>query len=438
MNDTLPAPLAGSPSIDLAPASVGNMALLVQLRWVAVIGQLFAIWLTASVLKVTLPMAPLVAVPILLALVNLATMVLGRSRRGYSYLELLGALMLDVQALSWQLYFTGGATNPFIFLFLVQIVIAAILLHPRWSWIVGLVACADVAFLTFNFHPLILPDQIAGWHFQLYMLGNLVCFVMIAALLVVFVVRMDANHRASSAALAALRQQAAEEHHIIRMGLLASGAAHELGTPMASMSVILGDWARHPTILADAEMAEDVSVMQTELKRCKGIVSGILMSAGEVRGENPEVTSVRRFLRAIVADWQARTSAPICLIDEFGQDVDIVSDPALRQVIGNVVDNALEVSPGGIEVAAQRRQDSLILDVGDTGPGFTPEMIAGFGRPYTSTKGRDGGGLGLFLVVNVLRKLGGRVDVANLPEGGALVRLTIPLSALVFQGNGKA
>ncbi|NBC36200.1 sensor histidine kinase [Novosphingobium sp. FSY-8] len=408
------------------------MALLVQLRWLAVVGQLLAIAVVSSIPGVRLPLTQLLIVPFLLALVNLATLVLGRNRQGYSYLELLGALMIDVEALSWQLFFTGGITNPFIFLFLVQIVIGAVLLHPRWSWIVALAAAADVTFLTFNFRPLGLPPGSAE---SLLLMGHLACFLLIAALLVIFVVRMDANHRASDALLAALRQQAAEEHHIIRMGLLASGAAHELGTPMASMSVILGDWARHKAIKADADLADDVTVMQTELQRCKRIVSGILMSAGEIRGENPEVTTLRGFLRDIVADWQARTSAPICLIDEFGPDVQIVSDPALRQVIGNVVDNALEVSPTGIEFSAQRRADALVLDVIDHGPGFSPEMIGGFGRPYMSTKGRDGGGLGLFLVVNVLRKLGGRVDVANLPEGGALVRLTIPLSALVFQGK---
>jgi two-component system sensor histidine kinase RegB len=422
----------------MAPASSGNMGLLVQLRWLAVVGQLFAIWLASQVIGIHLPVPQLIAMPVLLCGINLATMALNTRRRGYSYVELLAALMTDVEALTWQLYHTGGATNPFVFLFLMQIVIASILLPARWSWIVAVVACVDVAYLTFHFQPLRLPGAIAGAQFQLYLVGSLVCFVMIAALLVVFVVRMDANHRASDSALSELRQQAAEERHIIRMGLLASGAAHELGTPMASMSVILGDWARHPAIAADAELAEDVAAMQAELQRCKGIVSGILMSAGEVRGENPELSSVRGFLREIVADWQARAGATICMIDAFGPDVEIISDPALRQVIGNIVDNALEVSPQSIDIAAQRRSEALVLDVIDKGPGFSPDMLANFGRPYNSTKGRDGGGLGIFLVVNVLRKLGGRVEAMNLPEGGALVRLTIPLAALTYDSQQYA
>lgn len=439
LSETAPVQQAnsGQPLIEpeLAPASFGNMALLVQLRWVAVAGQLATIGLVRLGLGVPLPMAQLVGVPLLLALMNLATWGLGRKRSGYSYLELLGALMLDVEALSWQLYFTGGATNPFIFLFLVQIMIGAILLPARWSGIVALIACCDVAFLTFNFRPLELPADLPMDHFQLYLVGSLACFVLIAMLLVYFVVRMDLNQRASTAALAALRQQAAEEQHIIRMGLLASGAAHELSTPMASVSVILGDLARHQAVRADPELADDVATMQTELARCKRIVSGILMSAGEVRGENPEITSVREFIAAIVADWQTRTQAPIHFQDHFGPDLAIIADPALRQIIGNVVDNAQEISPAGIAVTMRRAQEALVLDVADQGPGFTAEMLDLYGRPYMSTKGRDGGGLGLFLVVNVLRQLGGQVAVANQPQGGALVRMIIPLAALALRAT---
>jgi two-component system sensor histidine kinase RegB len=254
-------------------------------------------------------MAELVAVPALLALMNVGTWAYGRQRAGYSYLELLGALMLDVEALSWQLYFTGGATNPFIFLFLVQIMLGAIFactveLDCRAG---GLLRCrvSDL-----DYRPLELPPAYAGEHFRLYLLGSLACFVLIAAILVYFVVRMDRNQRASSAALAALRQQAAEENHIVRLGLLASGAAHELGTPMASMSVILGDWAREKTIAGDPDLSADVADMQAELKRCKAILSGILMAAGEVRGENPSVTTARGFLCEIVEDWRARSPFP--------------------------------------------------------------------------------------------------------------------------------
>lgn len=417
------------------PASARNMALLVQLRWMAVFGQLATIWVARQLFDIVLPLPQLIAVPVLLAMINLSTMVIGREREGYTYLELLGALMLDVLALAWQLYFTGGTGNPFAFLFLLQIVIGAILLPPSWSWIVAAAASLAYSVLTLAARPLALPPRHAGHPMQIYLFGSVVCFLLIAALLVFFVIRIDRNRRQSDAALAALRQQAAEEHHIVRMGLLASGAAHELGTPMATMSVLVGDWQKHPAIRSNPDLREELAEMNAELLRCKSIVSGILLSAGEARGENPSVTSLSAFLASIASEWTSRTDGAFRWAAAPDEDRPIISDPALRQVIGNVIDNAVEISPSFVELRSRIEKDMLLLDVIDRGPGFSPEMMETFGRPYSSTKGRAGGGLGLFLVVNVLRKLGGKVEVSNMNEGGAMVRLSIPLSALACEDD---
>ena len=121
-----------------------------------------------------------------------------------------------------------------------------------------------------------------------------------------------------------------------------------------------------------------------------------------------------------------------------GEDVAIVSDVALKQVIFNVLDNAYEVSRDWVELVAEREGDNLVLSISDRGPGFTPEMLAQLGKPYHSSKGRAGGGLGLFLVVNVVRKLGGTVTAENHRKRGATVRLTLPLATLAIGGNFDA
>ncbi len=411
-------------------ASARNMALLVQLRWIAVVGQLVTIWFASHELGIALPLPQLVAIPTLLALVNVATHVMGPEREGFSYVELIGALMLDVGALTWQLYLTGGTTNPFTFLFLLQIVIGAILLPPNWSWVIAAISVLCVALLAWVQVPLALPPALQSDPLRLYLAGSYLCFFLIAVLLVFFVISIDRNRRQSDAALAQLRQRAAEEDHIVRMGLLASGAAHELGTPMATMSVLVRDWFAHPAIVTAPDLVEELHEMETELARCKAIVSGILMSAGEARGENPVVTTANTFVRDFASEWNERSNGAVTLINNIAQDVPIVSDPALRQVIGNVIDNALEVSPHHVAVIADIENDMLVLTFRDRGPGFSNDMLARIGRPYASTKGRPGGGLGLFLVFNVVRKLGGEVAVRNNADGGAHVRLTIPVKAM--------
>ena len=217
----------------------------------------------------------------------------------------------------------------------------------------------------------------------------------------------------------------------MRMGLLASGAAHELGTPLSTLSVLIGDWKGAPRLAGDADLQEDLADMDVAVQRCKAIVSGILMSAGEARGEAPQLTTMRAFLTEIVEDSRAgRLPGTVEYNDRFGADVGIVSDPALRQVIMNVVDNAAEVSPEWIGISVSRDGDMAVIEIADHGPGFSDEMLENFGQPYRSSKGRPGGGLGLFLLVNVARKLGGGASVANRDSGGALVRIVLPISAI--------
>ena len=412
-----------------------NMVLLVQLRWLAVAGQLATILVVQFGMGVVLPLRAMVLVLAALVVVNLASLSLLQQRRTITNSELLVALLLDVAALTTQLYLSGGATNPFVSLFLLQVVLGAILLG-RWStWALVVVTCGAFALLMRRFRPLDLPISLASDPFGLHIVGSLACFALVAVLLVLFVTRISGNLRARDAYVADMRQRAADQDHILQIGLLASGAAHELGTPLASLAVILGDWRRMPRLAGDAELAQDMAEMQAEVERCKAIVTGILMSAGEARGEAPEITSVHGFFADLVDYWRARGTTPLAYDNVFGVDVPIVSDTALKQVICNVLDNAAEVSPHGIGLVVERDGDAIRLCVRDSGPGFAPDMLANLGKPYQSTKQRPGGGLGLFLVVNVMRKLGGSVAARNLDDGGAEVTLRLPLASLALEAE---
>jgi two-component system sensor histidine kinase RegB len=431
------APPASAPEV--TDAVRRNMALLIQLRWLAVGGQLLTILVVHGPLEITLPLAPLLAAISLLIVINLVTQyILQRDVAGLEY-ALFAALMFDIAALTWQLHFTGGLANPFAALFLLQVVIGAMLLRPSASWTMVAATLFALAVLAADSVPLHLPPDLQDDEFGLYLQGSFVCFGLIAVLLVAFVTRIARNLRERDSALAAIRQRAAEEDHIVRMGLLASGAAHELGTPLATLSVLVNDFRAMPELKAVKDLDADLADMETAVRRCKTIVSGILMSAGEARGEAPERTTMRAFLTGIAEEWrEARGLAALEFHDRFGQDVAIVSDPALRQVIGNVIDNAIDVSPEWVSIEAARDGDALALSIVDRGPGFPDEILEGLGQPYRSTKGRPGGGLGLFLLVNVMRKMGGEVRAGNRDGGGAKVTMTLPLSAIAYPAGSRA
>ncbi|MEJ8812621.1 ATP-binding protein [Variovorax ureilyticus] len=415
-----------------------NMQQLIQLRWIAVVGQVATILVVHFGFGIRLPLDQMLAVLAGLAAFNAASQLRWRIPRDVTNTELFIALLVDVGMLTAQLYLSGGAANPFVFLYLLQVIIAAVLLESWSTWTMVGVTIACFAGLALFSEPLPLSTDPGQGLFRPYVVGMLICFALVAALLVVFITRISRILRGRDARLADLRQRAAEEEHIVRMGLLASGAAHELGTPLATLAVILGDWRHLPHFTSDPELLEEVIEMEAQVKRCKTILSGILLSAGEARGENSEETTVSTFLDDLVEEWRTtRAANSFAYENRFGHDLPMVSDSALKQMICNVLDNALEASPQWVGLTAAHDGDALTLTVSDVGPGFAPEMLAQFGKPYQSSKGRPGGGLGLFLVVNVARTLGGSVTARNRPEGGAVVTLTLPLAAITLEEDDE-
>jgi two-component system sensor histidine kinase RegB len=410
-----------------------NMRQLIQLRWIAVIGQVITIGVVHFGFDIRLPLREMSVVLICLVF-NIASMLRWRAHTEVTNGELVFALLVDVATLTAQLYLSGGATNPFSFLYLLQVILGAVLLRAWSEWTIVAITGACFIGLTHFYRPLALPANYYGMLFGPYIEGTLICFALNASLLVIFITRINRNLRARDARLADMRERAAEEEHIVRMGLLASGAAHELGTPLSTVSVILGDWRRMPAIAADSQLLEEIDEMQAQVQRCKSIVSGILLSAGEARGDSPVETTIRTFLDDVVKEWrETRPVERFTYENRFGEDISIVSDSAIKQMIHNVLDNALEASPKWVGLDVAREGDELKLTITDEGPGFPPEMLALLGKPYQSSKGRPGAGLGLFLVSNVARTLHGSVSAHNRPEGGAIVTLTLPLESITLE-----
>jgi two-component system sensor histidine kinase RegB len=406
-------------------AVVENMRLLIQLRWIAVAGQVLAIVAAHFLLEVKLPLAAMLSVAGLLALGNLIFTVTLRERWVVPG-ELFLALLLDMAALSAQLYLSGGVNNPFVSLYLLQIVLGAVLLPASRAWALVGVSIAAFAVLAVHHLPLNYPPILTDGY-NLGLLGEEIAFVMVAVLLVLFMTRISRNLRARDAYVAELRQKAAEEDSIVRMGLFASGAAHELGTPLSSLSVLVGDWQRTADQVPDPHFREELEDARRAVERCREIVSDILDTSGLPRGEAMASLAAEKVLEGLVADWSAlHEQVPLDASFDHVRGARIPGEPALRQALWSLLENAGEASPNGILMRAEVEGEQLVVHVLDDGPGFTSEQIASLGQALRSAKG-PGHGLGLFLAASVARRLGGSLDAGNRPGGGASVRLALPL-----------
>ncbi|HEU0045253.1 ATP-binding protein [Sphingomonas sp.] len=420
--------LSGGPTLSSAEHN-DNMRQLIQLRWLAVAGQCATVLVCAYLLHIPLPVTAMLAVIAAAAVVNLLSAPLLR-RHQVRQGELLLALLFDVGTLTLQLYLSGGASNPFVALFLLQVVLGAILLERWASWVIVGVTGVSYAGLIAWYLPLRYPPNLLSEVGGLRLLGSWLCFAMVGVLLVLFVTRIIRNLRVRDARVAELRARAAQEDHLVRLGLFASGAAHELGTPLATLSVILSDWRREPALAADPALAAEIAEMQAEVQRCKAIVTDVLHSVGELREDAPDRVAAAGFLAETVAAWRAlHPTARLSHENALDDRLAIAADPALRQAIWNVLDNAAEVSPDALTLTSKVEDDVMIVAVADRGPGFAAQVLAEVGNPQRSRKGA-GHGVGLFLVASVVRKLGGTLAAANRPGGGAAVTIRLPLASI--------
>lgn len=421
---TRPSP-AGSSGRSPKDAAVENMRQLIQLRWLAVAGQLVAIILAHYGLGVPLLVAPMLGVVALLAFANLLFAVTVR-RSWVIEGELFIALLLDMAALTAQLYLSGGTANPFVWLYLLQIALGAIVLTPVLAWILVGASTLFYAFLTVERRPLLLPKAVGDYPIDLRAVGEWISLAMVAGLLVLFITRISRNLRARDEYVADLAQRAAEEDGIVRMALFASGAAHELGTPLSSLSVLVSDWQRDKALARIKAFQEELADAKAEVERCKAIVSNILHAAGQSRGEAMTSTKVDALLDEVARSWRSTNGTPLAFDALQLRGATVAAEPALRQAIWSLLENAAAASPSGIEMAGAIDGERVLILISDRGPGFPEQQLQGLGKLYQSDKG-PGRGLGLFLATNVARRLGGFIEAENRAEGGATVRLVLPL-----------
>lgn len=258
-----------------------NLWQLILLRYIAVLGQAITIIFTHFLLKISLPLVEMFAVLGCLILLNIFSFWRFKNSKNISDKSLFFELFFDVSAFALQLYFSGGASNPFISLFLLQVIIAAILLAGNFAWLIATITTIYYILLSFHYQHLHAFHQHGEMNsfFNLHLQGMLISYILAAVLLLVFIGKIMQNLRLRDVEIRKMKEQ----NQMVRNALLATSAAHELSTPLTTISVILGDFKK---MNLEKEMIEDVEKIEKQLTRCENIISQILENAGRKRVKN--------------------------------------------------------------------------------------------------------------------------------------------------------
>jgi two-component system sensor histidine kinase RegB len=429
-----------------APETHGiNLSWLSTLRWGALAGQVATILVVDRVMGIALPLAPLAAVLAIGAVSNVA---LGPWRRHADLSDgmLAAVLLLDVVLLTAVLYLTGGPFNPFSFLYLVNVALAAVILPSPWPWALAGVSLALFGGLFFAHVPLPIVDHAGhGDHvsadhpISMHVQGMWVAFGVAAAFIVYFIQRVRGALAARDAELGEARSAAARSEKLASLATLAAGAAHELATPLSTIAVVAKELERalgaaaggtHPDATESSTVA-DARLIREQVERCRSILVQMAADAGESAGEALATLPLATVLASATADLAGRARIEIA-IDPAVAAAALVHVPprALAQALRGVLKNALEASTGTVDVRLESRAATWRLSVHDRGPGMAPDVLAHAGEPFFTTKNGDGlargMGLGLFLARVVLERLGGGLALDSAPGRGTTATLTLP------------
>ncbi len=340
-------------------------------------------------------------------------------------------LLADLAALTLLLYLSGGSTNPFVWLMLLSTTVAATLL-PRWqAWSVAAAAIAAYSLLMRWFRPLPGMHMTGSSEFALHILGMWIGFLLSTVLIVHFVAGMAAAVRARDRELARAREQALRDERLLSLGALAASTAHELGTPLGTLTVLAGEAALDLDAGDRDATRRKLETMRGQLLRCREALFAMASSAGAGDARGGHATDLAVFVAATIDAWRVRHEnvRVQCRINPAAPSVRVVAERSFASALVNLFDNAAHASPGEVEITADWNGDVLTIGVLDRGAGFAPGQAARIGsEPFTGRA--DGHGLGLYLSRGIIDRLGGRLAIRPRHGGGTAVEVRVPLAEL--------
>ena len=403
---------------------------LIMLRWLAVGGQTVTILIVHFLAGFELPIGFCLGLIAMSALVNTWLTLAVPPQKFARDWEAFAQLGFDVLQMCALLMLTGGLQNPFVVMLAAPIIIAVAALPPRWAGGVAIIAIAGTGAMWLWSLPLPWYGGVTLDLPGMYVFGLLVAIFIAVAFTAVYSWRVSHEGKRMATALAATQSVLSREQRLSALGALSAAAAHELGTPLATIQLTAKEMLRE--IEAGTPLSEDAELLVTQARRCRDILKrlGEVQEASDARHDRIE------FLAALEeASAPLRGLGPLVNV-ELADPADD-DQPVLRRIpeliygIGNFVENSADFAVTRVVVEGRWDRSNIYIRVIDDGPGFSSDILSKIGEPYVTsrsgTPGQGGLGLGVFIAKTMIEKTGGVVRFDNAPApGGAIVSIRWP------------
>ncbi len=429
-----------------------------NLRWLYILRNLMLFVVTLTMffaihgLGINLPQNQLWLAIFAISILNLYTWLRLRTSEEVTEHEIFSQICMDVLALAYLLYLTGGASNPIIWVFLLPLIVTAIMLPQSYAWnMVIITSCVYTVLITYNV-PLpiiephmmhqpnseVTPEMMLKMHmmndrryFNLHVFGMWFGFVFSAGLVAFFVVELSKILKERERNLAEARESALRDERVVSLGTLAASAAHDMGTPLGTIAILTHEMTDDLPEHRFPEIHQKLLIVQQQIERCKQALAVMSASAGEMRAESGKVMGVSEYIDEVLNQWRthkAATKLKLFISQNVDTSAQIIAERTITHSIINILNNAAEASPAdaGIEFHVEWDQSTLNLKIRDFGTGLPAAFIDFAGhQPVKSNK--QGMGVGLFLTYTTIKRIGGKIEFSNIESGGACVEISLPL-----------
>ena len=433
-----------------------NARWLVKLRWVAVFGQLVTIAGAVFLFRIQIPMAWAMAIVILLTAASnffltvwfrrwkqIDDRLASNTKHPVSPLPwnlILGlVLVMDMLSLTTLLFTSGGPNNPFCLFFFVNLSLCALMLNRRWAWAINLLTVACFSALMFEHYEL---DKLGNGlatirsinNVTLQHIGLLVAFATCASVIVYFMTRLTDELSLQQQEIRRAQALQASSDKVEALGTLAAGTAHELATPLSTIAIVARDveqaFEQHPPDFPGAQdVIEDVHLIRSQLDRCRKILDTMASHAGEAIGEQVKPATVEAISNAMIDGLIGSQRVALNLPEAAKTETLNVPLAGLSQAMRGLVKNAIDSDPeqGSVTIDVIRQSDrQWDWKIRDQGRGMSADQLERVSEPFYTTKAPGKGmGLGVFLAMNVVRRLGGSVEFESTIGKGTCVTVTL-------------
>ena len=392
---------------------------LIKIRWIAITGQFLTIFFVSFLTDIEIPFIETFVVILLSVVINFYSYVEERKNKSISNSKAFSFLLFDTLQLGILLFLTGGIINPFSILILAPVITSASYLPALLTVILSSISIIIIIILNFNFIPLDLGSEFIFP--EIYKFGLAISLIITVIFIAIYAYLFASSSRKISNALSVSKLQILNQKKITEVGSLSAAAAHELGTPLNTIFLIVNDLLKDKKLSEDKNIIKDIHLLKSQAERCKEILQKLSQNPLKLKDKFLEKVKISDLIKINFEKFNKNKKLNFTQNNKNSEPKINFKDE-IMYAIGNIIQNAITYSIYVVKIDLEFLKNNILIKISDDGPGYSKDIIDKLGEPYIS-KNNDGMGLGIFISKNLIENMGGKVKFYNSKENNAVVEI---------------